>query len=121
VLLHRNFVGTSTVHQRQKFGKLAVGVDQAMQIDKDKPVEAGQGGHKKIVDTRVALKSIYEYKGHKLLLTVHSFAIESVQTHRTIETLPLPYLKLLTTHVPGAKLAKTIESAMRQEGSTITI
>ena len=114
VLLHRNFIGTTTLHQVQKFGKLAAPVDTIMQADKDRPVEKGKAGNKKLIDTRTSLKAIYEYKGHKLLLVLHSFCINSVQTSRTIETLPLPYLKLMTAHITGSKLVRTMENAMRQ-------
>lgn len=55
------------------------------------------------------------------MVTLTSFAIESIHTGKTLETLQLPYLKLLVSKVPSSKLVKTIEGAMRQEGSTITI
>ena len=38
VLLHRNFVGTTTLHQAQKFGKVANTIDTVMQEEKDIPV-----------------------------------------------------------------------------------
>lgn len=72
-------------------------------------------------DGRVAIKGIFELRGQKFLVTLTSFAIESVQTGKVLETLQLPYLKLLVSKVPSSKLVKTIEGAMRQEGSTITI
>jgi hypothetical protein len=71
-------VGTSTLHQAQKFGKVAIAIDHVMQEEKDKPNESRKMGHKKtLIDTRTALKSIYEHKGHKLLVTLKSFSIES--------------------------------------------
>lgn len=122
MLLQRNFQGLSTLHQAQKFGKIATEVDKNMQEEKDRSAEGSKNSHKRTLsDARTALKAIYEYNGHKLLLTLKSFSIELIQTHRILETLPMMFLKLLTAHVPSSKLLKTIENAMKQEGSTITI
>ena len=72
-------------------------------------------------DSRTSIKGIYDYKGFKLLLTLKSFAIESLQSNRVLETLQIPFLRLLVTNAPSSKLIKYIENAMRQEGATITI
>jgi hypothetical protein len=37
ILLHRNFVGASTLLQAQKFGSIASKIDKYMQEEKDKP------------------------------------------------------------------------------------
>jgi hypothetical protein len=93
-----------------------------MQEEKDKPTENRKSNQRKSLnDNRTSLKGIYDYKGFKLLLTLKSFSIESVQSHRILETLQLPFVRLLVTHVQSAKLVKAVENAMRQEGSTITI
>lgn len=86
VLLHRNFVGTTTRHQAQKFGSLVFSIDQAMEGEKDKPSgDARKGGLKKTFsDQRNALKGIYDYNGHKFLVTLKSFSIESLQTNRVV-------------------------------------
>lgn len=67
------------------------------------------------------MKAIYDYKGHKMLISLKSFTIESLHSHKIIETLPIAYVKLLTSHVSSGKLVKTLEGAMRQEGSTVVI
>jgi hypothetical protein len=110
------------LHQAQKFGQLANKMDRQMQIEKDVPAEGRKGNKRKsLSDGRTAVKGIFELKGQKFLVTLTSFSIESVQTGKILETLQLPYLKLLVSKVPSSKLVKTIEGAMRQEGSTITI
>lgn len=116
VLLHRNFVGTTTRHQAQKFGNVVFSIDQVMESEKDKsPADIRKAGQKKTLsDSRNVLKGIYDHKGHKLLVTLKSFSIESLQTNRVIETLPIPFLKLLTTHVSSSKLVKAIDNAMKQ-------
>jgi hypothetical protein len=122
VLLHRNFVGASTLLQAQKFGKLAVRIDQQMQQERDRPADNRKATQRKsLSDNRIAIKAIYDMKGAKLLLTLRSFAIESVQSHRILETLQLPFLRLLVAHVPSSKLVKAVEGSMRQEGATVTI
>ena len=56
-----------------------------MQEEKDKPADSRKSGQRNtFVDTRTALKGIYEFKGCKLLVTLKSFSIESKQTHRII-------------------------------------
>jgi sugar diacid utilization regulator len=93
-----------------------------MQGEKDKPDEIRKAGSKKTQsDTRVALKGIYEYKGNKLLVTLKSFSIESLQTNRIVQTLPILYLKLIVAHVNSYKLVKTIESFLKQEGNSMSI
>jgi hypothetical protein len=78
-------VGTTTLHQAQKFGKIALAIDRVMQDEKDKVVDPKKTGQKKtLVDPRTTLKAIYEHKGHKMLVTLKSFAIESLQTNRII-------------------------------------
>jgi len=85
VLLHRNFVGTTTLHQSQKFGKIALAIDKVMQDEKDKHIEARKiSQNKTFVDPRTTLKAIHEHNGHKLLVTLKSFAIESQQTKRIV-------------------------------------
>lgn len=121
-MLHRNFVGASTLLQAQKFGKLAVKIDQHMQEERDKPVDHRKTTQRKsFSDNRIAIKAICDLKGAKLLLTLRSFSIESVQSHRTLETLQLPFLRLIVAHVPSNKLVKAVEGSMRQEGATVTI
>ena len=120
--MHRNFVGTTSLHQAQKFGKVACSIDASMLEEKDKPVDERRTGHRKsFVDARSCLKAIYEHQGHRLLVTLKSFVIESEQTKRTVETLPLAYITLMINHVSGSKLAKSIESAMRSEGSSMVV
>jgi hypothetical protein len=69
-------VGSSTLLQAQKFGSIASKIDKYMQEEKDKPAENRKGNHRKSLnDNRTSLKAIYEYKGHKLLLTLKSFAV----------------------------------------------
>ena len=86
-----------------------------MQGEKDVPAEGRKGGKRKsLSDGRVAIKGIFELRGQKFLVTLTSFAIESVQTGKVLETLQLPYLKLLVSKVASSKLVKTIEGAMRQ-------
>ena len=86
-----------------------------MQGEKDVPAEGRKGGKRKsLSDGRVAIKGIFELRGQKFLVTLTSFAIESVQTGKVLETLQLPYLRLLVSKVPSSKLVKTIEGAMRQ-------
>jgi hypothetical protein len=115
-------VGASTLLQAQKFGNLAVRIDKHMQEERDKPADNRRTTQRKSLnDNRIALKGIFDLHGVKLLLTLRSFAIESVQSHRVLETLQLPFLRLLVTHVPSSKLVKAVEGAMRQEGSTVTI
>ena len=122
VLLHRNFVGASTLLQAQKFGKLALKIDQKMQEERDQPTDHRKTTQRKsFSDNRIAIKAIYDLKGAKLLLTLRSFSVESVQTHRILETLQLPFLRLLVAHVSSNKLVKAIEGSMRQEGATVTI
>lgn len=122
VLLHRDFVGTTTLHQAQKFGNFAYAIDRTMEGEKDKSSDDRKGGQKKaLMDDRIALKGIWEFNGNKLLVTLKSFSIESLQTNRILETLPLPYLKLIVTHVPSSKLVKSIDSSMKQEGSSLVI
>lgn len=122
MLLHRNFVGASSLLQAQKFGAIAQKIDKRMQEEKDKPQENRRPGQRKSLnDNRTALKGIYDFRGLKLLLTLKSFSIENVQTHRIMETLQLPFIRLLVAHVSSGKLVKAVEGAMRQEGATITI
>lgn len=122
MLLHRNFVGASSLLQAQKFGALAQKIDSRMQEEKDRPLENRRSGPRKSLnDGRTALKGIYDFRGLKLLLTLKSFSIENVQSHRVLETLQLPFVRLLVGHVGSGKLVKAVEGAMRQEGATITI
>jgi hypothetical protein len=122
VLLHRNFVGSSTLQQAQKFGGLAARIDRQMQQERDRPADTRRATQRKsLSDNRTAVKAIFDFHGAKLLLTLRSFAIESVQTHRVLENLQLPFLRLLVNHVPSSKLVKAVESSMRQEGATLTI
>ena len=120
--MHRNFVGTTTLHQAQKFGKVACSIDASMLEEKDKPVDERRTGHRKsFVDARTCLKAIYEHQNHRLLVTLKSFVIESEQTKRAVETLPLAYITLMINHVNSSKLAKSIEGAMKSEGSSMVI
>lgn len=122
MLLHRNFVGASSLLQTQKFGAIAQKIDKQMQDEKDKPQESRRSGQRKSLnDNRTSIKGIYDFRGLKLLLTLKSFSIENVQTHRVMETLQLPFIRLLVGHVSSGKLVKAVEGAMRQEGATITI
>lgn len=92
-----------------------------MQEEKDKPLQDHKHTRGSVVDSRTSLKGIYDFEGHKLLLTLKSFSIESAHTHKILETLQIPFMKLMVSHVPSLKLIKSIEGAMRQEGSTVTI
>lgn len=122
MLLHRNFVGASSLLQAQKFGAVAQRIDKRMQEEKDRPQENRRTGQRKSLnDNRTALKGIYDFRGLKLLLTLKSFSIENVQSRRVLETLQLPFVRLLVGHVGSGKLVKAVEGAMRQEGATITI
>jgi len=56
-----------------------------MQDEKDKHIEARKiSQNKTFVDPRTTLKAIHEHNGHKLLVTLKSFAIESQQTKRIV-------------------------------------
>ena len=80
-----------------------------MQGEKDVPADGKKGSKRKsLSDGRVSIKGIFELRGQKFLVTLTSFAIESVQTGKILETLQLPYLKLLVSKVPSSKLVKTI-------------
>lgn len=93
-----------------------------MQKERDRPADHRKTTQRKsFSDNRTAIKAIYDLKGAKLLLTLRSFSIESAQSHRTLETLQLPFLRLLVAHVPSNKLVKAVEGSMRQEGATVTI
>ena len=93
-----------------------------MQEEKDRHSDSRKGPHRKsFVDSRTSIKAIYEYRGHKLLVTLKSFFIESEQTRRVIETLPLAYLKLMIAHVSSNRVARSIESAMHSEGSSMVV
>jgi hypothetical protein len=74
VLLHRNFEGTSTLSQAQKFGSMAIQGDLVMQTEHDKPVEQRKG-RQLLSDTRTCLKTIQDFHGHRLTLTLQSFSI----------------------------------------------
>lgn len=122
MLLHRNFVGASSLLQAQKFGAVAQRIDRAMQEEKDRPQEGRRSGQRKsLSDNRTALKGVLDFRGAKLLLTLKSFSIENVQSRRVLETLQLPFVRLLVGHVASGRLVKAVEGAMRQEGATITI
>lgn len=93
-----------------------------MQEERDRPTDNRRTTQRKSLnDNRTALKGIFDLRGAKLLLTLRSFSIESVQSHRILETLQLPFLRLLVAHVASGKLVKAVEGAMRQDGSTVTI
>ncbi len=56
-----------------------------MQGEKDVPAEGRKGGKRKSLnDGRVSIKGIFELRGQKFLVTLTSFAIESIQTGKVL-------------------------------------
>ena len=116
VLINKNFGNETSVHQAQKFGKMAAGINKIMLQEKDKPIynEKKNALLKKIKDrsdNRTSIKTVYDYKGQKLHATLRSFFVESDKSSEG--GLPMPYLRFLINHVNSARLAKIIEPAMR--------
>lgn len=104
------------MHQAQKFGSMAAGINKIMLQEKDKPIynEKKNALLKKIKDrsdNRNFIKTVYDFNGHKLNVTLKSFSVDS---DRSAEGgLPMPYLRFLINHVNSARLVKIIEPAMR--------
>jgi hypothetical protein len=80
VLINKNFGNETTVHQSQKFGKIAKKIDHIMMQEKDKPTynEKKNAILKKIKDrsdNRTTIKAVYDFEGEKLHITLKSFTI----------------------------------------------
>lgn len=124
VLLNRNFIGTSTLHQMQKYGKIAKNMDRLMQEEKDqsRPDSKNDASHRQsITDARTSIKAVHELNGHRLLLTLSSFSIVATDSDKTYETLQVPFLRLMAGHVPTGHLVRAVEGAMKQEGGTVVV
>lgn len=70
------------MHQTQKFGKIAQQINNIMLQEKDKPIfnEKKNALMKKIKDrsdNRTSIKTVYDFMGHKLHVTLKSFSLES--------------------------------------------
>jgi hypothetical protein len=116
VLINKNFGNETTVHQSQKFGKIAKKIDRIMMQEKDKPTynEKKNAILKKIKDrsdNRTTIKAVYDFAGEKLHITLKSFTIESEKSNEG--GLPIPYLRFLIHHVNSARLVKIIESSIK--------
>ena len=70
-------------------------------------------------DNRISIKTVYDYKGEKIHVTLKSFTVESERSSEG--GLPMPYLRFLINHVNSARLAKIIEPAMKTEGNQIVV
>ena len=84
--------------------------------EKDKPIynEKKNALLKKIKDrsdNRTSIKTIYDFKGSKLHVTLKSFVIESENSNEC--GLPMPYLRFLLNHVNSSRLVKIIEPALK--------
>lgn len=103
---------------------MAAVINKIMLQEKDKPIynEKKNALLKKIKDrsdNRTFIKTVYDFNGHKLHVTLRSFYIES---DRAAEGgLPMPYLRFLINHVNSARLAKIVEPAMKTEGNQIMV
>lgn len=75
ILINHNFGNSSTLHQLQKFGKLAKEVDNIMQAEKDKRLEDGKNSGNEKEDKRRFIKTIYNYQGEKIFVVLHSFSV----------------------------------------------
>lgn len=85
VLINKNFGNETSVHQSQKFGKMAAGINRIMLQEKDKPMfnEKKNALLKKIKDrsdNRTSLKAVYDWHGQKIHATLKSFCVESDRT-----------------------------------------
>ena len=126
VLLNRNFGTETTIHQMQKFGKIAKNMNKIMFEEKDQVLTdpkklALLKKQKEYSDIRTQIKSIYDYNGHKLFVVLKSFSIYEANSDKLYETLPIPFMKFFVNHVPSGKLAKAIEGSMASEGTTVTV
>jgi hypothetical protein len=124
VLMSKNFGNETTVHQSQKFGKIAKRIDRILMQEKDKPIynEKKNAILKKIKersDNRTTIKAVLDFEGEKLHITLKSFTIESEKSNE--EGLPIPYLRFLIHHVSSVRLVKIIESSIKSEGNQIVV
>ena len=72
-------------------------------------------------DNRTCIKSVYDFHRSKLFVVLKSFNIETETGHKTMEGLPIPYLRFLVSHVNSSRLAKIIEGAMKLENNQVVV
>ena len=80
MLINKNFGNETAVHQSQKFGKMAQHINHIMLQEKDKLIfsEKKNALLKKIKDrsdNRTSIKTVYEFMGEKLHVTLKSFSL----------------------------------------------
>jgi hypothetical protein len=101
----------------QKLGPIAKHMNKIMEADKDKPLNDKKSALMKKIrdrsDNRTFLKSVYDLNGEKVFVVLKSFNIETASAHKTMDGLPIPYIKFIVTHVNSSRLAKVIEGAMK--------